>query len=417
VSGAPQTAGAEWRKYWPLVAASTAGMSLAALWTSAFGLMLEPIEAELGWSRAQISTGPVLVSIMTVLFATALGLLVDKLGPRIVVLINVTVLAGAIALLSQVGPAIWQWWAIWVVIGLCSAILPTLCVMPTTQTFNLGRGLAMAIVLSGSGISSFLVPNLGNWLIENYGWRHAFIYLALIWYAVVFTLMFLFMRIPRKSAAPKPEEAQETVAGEELPGLTASQGFRSPVFYTLLLATVIANFVSIGIILNLIPILRSTGLEPATAATVMSLIGIFTIVGRLVGGAVIDRVDARFVAAGTSMAVFALPGMLLAFPGNVATSIVGVVITGLMGGALTPCIAYLTSKHMGPRAYATFYATIMAAMALGVGLGPLAANMVYDATQSYNLVLWAALPLFAIGALLYLSLGPYPQFNRKEEPA
>ena len=57
----------------------------------------------------------------------------------------------------------------------------------------------------------------------------------------------------------------------------------------------------------------------------------------------------------------------------------------------------------------------MAAMSLGVGLGPLAANMVYDATQSYNIVLWAALPLFAIGALLYLSLGSYPDFAKKEQ--
>jgi len=419
VNAAAPPAAAEWRRYWPLVVAATAGMSLAALWTSAFGLMLEPIEQELGWTRAEISTGPVIVSVMTVLFATLLGVVVDKVGPRIVMLVDVTVLCACIALLSQVSADIWQWWAIWTVIGLCCAILPTLCVMPTTQTFNLGRGLAMAIVLSGSGISSFLVPNLGNWLIENYGWRDAFVYLALIWFVVVFTLMALFLRVPKRTPAPKQEKErdQQQVAAGELPGLTAKQGFTSPTFYKLLLATIIANFVSIAIILNLIPILRSTGLEPATAAWVMSLIGIFTIVGRLIGGAVIDRVDARFIAAGTSFLVFTLPAMLLAFPGNVATSVVGVIVTGMMGGAMTPCIAYLTSKHLGPRAYATFYATIMAAMSLGVGLGPYAANMVFDATQSYNLVLWAALPMFTIGALLYLSLGPYPDFTEKEKSA
>jgi len=416
VNAAAPTAGAEWRRYWPLVAAATAGMSLAALWTSSFGLMLEPIQKELGWTRAEISTGPVLVSVMTVCFGTLLGLVVDKVGPRIVVLVDVTVLCAMIALLSQVGSDIWQWWAIWTVIGLCCAILPTLCVMPTTQTFNLGRGLAMAIVLSGSGISSFVVPNLGNWLLEHYGWRDTFFYLALIWYVVVFTLMLLFLRVPRRAtapaASPTPEEAQ--APAEELPGLTAKQGFTSLAFYKLLFATIIANFVSIAIILNLIPILRSTGLEPATAPSVMSLIGIFTIVGRLIGGALIDRFDARFIAAGTSFLVFTLPGMLLAFPGNITTSIVGVVVAGLMGGALTPCIAYLASRHFGPRAYAALYATIMAAMSLGVGLGPLCANLVYDSTQSYELVLWAALPMFTIGALLYLSLGRYPDFSSKD---
>jgi MFS family permease len=394
-------------------------MSLAALWTSAFGLMLEPIEQELGWTREQISTGPVLVSVMTVCFGTLLGLLVDKLGPRIVALVNVTVLCAAIAMLSQVGPQIWQWWAIWVVIGLCSAILPTLCVMPTTQTFNLGRGLAMAIVLCGSGISSFVVPNLGNWLLENYGWRDAFLNLALIWYVVVFTLMLLFLRVPgsKSASAASLTPQTEQPPADELPGLTARQGFTSLSFYKLLFATIIANFVSIAIILNLIPILRSTGLESGTAARVMSLIGIFTIIGRLIGGALIDRFDARHIAAGTSMLIFTLPAMLLAFPGDVTMSIAGVVVGGMMGGAMTPCIAYLASRHFGQRAYATLYATIMAAMSLGVGLGPLAANLIYDSTQSYNPVLWAALPMYTIGALLYLSLGAYPDFATKQKEA
>jgi len=417
LNGATPTAAAEWRRHWTLVAAATSGMSLAALWTSSLGVVMIPIEQDLHWTRAEISSGPVLVSVMTVCFGTLLGLLVDKVGPRIIALANVTVLCGAIALLSQVGPQLWQWWAIWVVIGLCSAILPTLCVMPTTQTFNLGRGLAMAIVLSGSGISSFVVPNLGNWLVEHHGWRLAYVWLAAIWYAVVFTLMLLFLRLPRGEAVAAATQQEQQAPAEELPGLTAREGFTSLAFYKLLFATVIANFVSIAIILNLIPILRWTELTPTTAASVASLIGIFTIVGRLIGGALIDRFDARFIAAATAMLTFTLPGLLLAFPGNVATSIAGVVVTGMMGGALTPCIAFLASRHFGQRAYATLYATIMAAMSLGVGLGPLFANMVYDNTRSYTLVLWAALPMFAIGALLYLGLGHYPDFSKKVKEA
>ncbi|MCB2061573.1 MAG: hypothetical protein R3E09_13015 [Novosphingobium sp.] len=74
-----------------------------------------------------------------------------------------------------------------------------------------------------------------------------------------------------------------------------------------------------------------------------------------------------------------------------------------------------TPLSAGQRAYATLYTTIMAAMSLGVGLGPLTANLVYDRTQSYDLVLWAALPMFTIGALLFLSLGPYPDFTKQEK--
>ena len=64
-----ETAGAEWRRHWPLVAATTGGMSLAALLTSVFGVMLGPIEEELGWTRAQISSGPAVVSMMGLVLA------------------------------------------------------------------------------------------------------------------------------------------------------------------------------------------------------------------------------------------------------------------------------------------------------------------------------------------------------------
>lgn len=393
-------------------------MSLAALSTSAFGVMVVPIEEDFGWSRADISTGPLIVSVMTILFGTLLGMLVDKVGPRVIALANVTLLCGATALLSQIGPQLWQWWAVWVVIGLCSAILPTLCVLPTTRAFDRGRGLAMAFVLSGSGISSFAVPNLGNWLVGEYGWQQAYLNLALIWYAVVFTLMLLFLKLPKDSdASSATHQTGAQKIAMEAPGLTARQAFTSTAFYKLASASVIANFVGIAMVLNLIPIMRWNGLTPTTAAQVASLIGIFTIVGRIIGGGFIDRTDARFIAAGTSIMLFILPAMLLLFPGNVPAAIAGVVTIGLMGGAQSPCIAYLASRHIGQRAYATVYATIMAAMSLGVGLGPLLANLVYDRTQSYTLVLWAALPMFAIGALLFLSLGPYPEFERKEETA
>jgi MFS family permease len=200
-------------------------------------------------------------------------------------------------------------------------------------------------------------------------------------------------------------------------GLTARQAFRSAAFYKLASASIVANFIGIAIILNLIPILRWNQLTPTNAAQVASLVGIFTIVGRVIGGAFIDRIDARFIAGGASFMLVTLPVLLMLFPGNMTAAIVGVITMGLMGGAQSPCIAYLASRHIGQRAYATVYATIMAVMSLGVGLGPLFANLIFDMTQSYSLVMWAALPMITIGALLFISLGAYPDFAKEEEKA
>ena len=83
----PLTAREEWRAHWPLVAATTAAMSLAALPTFTLGVMIAPIEQEFGWTRTQITSGPALVSMMGLLFATLAGTEIQAkmLNPRAVI--------------------------------------------------------------------------------------------------------------------------------------------------------------------------------------------------------------------------------------------------------------------------------------------------------------------------------------------
>jgi len=408
-NGTQPSAMAEWSRNWTLVLAATAGMSLAALATAVFGVMLVPIEQETGWSRTEISLGPSLISFMVICFATLGGFMIDKFGPRQIAIVAVAVLCGITALLSQIGEHIWQWWAAWAVIGLCSAVMPTVWVAPVTNTFNAGRGLAMAVVLCGSGITSLIAPNLANSLVEAYDWRTAYLYLGAIWFVVVFTPVVLFLRMPKK-AAPPPREGQESTSPEQLPGLTAREGFRSLKFYRLLFAAVIANFAGIAMMLNLVPILLETGLSPAAAAGAFSTLGIATIVGRLIGGGLMDRFPAGLIATTASLLMATLPVMILIFPGALMASIIGIFVYGMMGGAIMPSISYLASRHFGQRAFGTLFATIMAAQSIGIGLGPVVANAIFDEVQSYNPVLWGALPLFAIGAFLFATLGPYPVF-------
>lgn len=416
MNGTAPSAAAEWRQHWRLVAAATAGMSLAAVSTSAFGVMVVPIEQDVGWSRTQISGGPLLISATVICVGWFYGMMIDRIGPRPIALFAVAALCAFTALLSQIGTEVWQWWLLWALIGLASAAAPAVWVTSVTRTFNAGRGLAIAVVLSGSGISSFIVPNLASFFVEDYGWRTAYLYLGGIWFAVVFTLVLLFLRLPRSEPAPA-RTGDETPPSETLPGLTARQGLGSAVYYKLLLATVIANFAGIAMLMNLVPIMQSTGLSASSAAFVFSFVGIATIVGRIISGGLLDRFSARIIAATASILMATLPLLLLLFQGSFAAAVVGVCVYGMMGGAMMPSIAYLASRHLGQRAFGTLYAIIMGAMSIGIGLGPMSANFVYDQMQSYSPVLWGTLPLFLIGTLLFLSLGPYPDFTKNEKAA
>src|SRR5690606_17202189 len=123
------------------------------------------------------------------------------------------------------------------------------------------------------------------------------------------------------------------------------------------------------------------------------------------------------IAALASGGAIALPALLLAAPGSTTAAAAGVAIYGLLGGAKVPAVAYLTSRHFGARAFGTLYGAVNTAIALGVGIGPLAANYVYDVTQSYTPVMWTAVPFLALAAVFYLSLGAYPDFTERKADA
>jgi MFS family permease len=403
------TAREEWRKNWTVVAAATSGMSLAALSTSSFGVMVVPIEQDLGWSRTEIASGPTLISLMVISLSTFFGAGVDRFGPRLIGTIAVVVVCGATAAMSRIGHSLWQWWGLWAAIGLGSAVMPTVWLKPVSNSFFAGRGLAMAVVLSGSGISSFIVPRLTNSLVEAYGWRLAYLCLAAIWCAIVLPLVVLFLRGARATPNRAPKEgAAAPLVG--LPGLTVREGFTSPVFYKLLFAAFASTFGGVALVLNLVPILRSTGLTAGVAASVAGVMGIATIAGRVFSGWLLDRFSGSVIAASASGIMIVLPATLLLAPGSIPGSMSAIAIYGMMGGALLPSLAYLASRHLGARSFGTLYGTINAVVSTGVGIGPLLANFIYDRNQSYNPVLWGTVPLFALGALILATLGRYPDF-------
>lgn len=409
----PASAAAEWRAHWTVVLAAAAGVSLSAVSVSSLGVMMEPLEQEFGWSRTQISLGTSLVSFIAVFLATAVGLAIDRLGARFVGIVAATLMCAGVALMSAVAGELWQWWCLWMIVGLSAAAMPTVWLTPVSSLFQSGRGLAVAITLSGSGISTSLVPIIANQLLAEYGWRGAYIGLGAIWAAVVLPLVLLFFRgagRPR-SAGTAQAAAQPATA---LPGLTAREGFASPKFYKLALAAFLSMSAGVALILNLVPVLRYTGLTPATAAAVAGIIGVATITGRIIGGWLMDRISAGTIAALASVGAITLPALLLLLPGSPIAAGIGVGIYGLLGGAKVPAVAYLASRHFGARAFGTLYGAINTAIALGVGLGPLLANYVYDVTKSYTPVMWTAVPFLAVAALFYLSLGPYPDFTKQE---
>jgi predicted MFS family arabinose efflux permease len=412
----PLSALAEWRRYWPLVAATTAGMALASRLTSSFGIMLGPIEQEFGWSRAQISSGPAVVSIMGLFLATPAGYLIDRLGARSSGLLVVLISFVAIAAMSLIGSSIWHWRAAWAIFGVAGAFTSTVWLAPVSTIFHAGRGMAIAITISGTGISAALVPGIAEYFVENHGWRAGFLALGLIWCGVTLPLVWAF--VPRwRSRADDRAAADARSAAEtaQFEGLTRHQGFRSRRFYLLFFASLASAFAAVALILNLVPVLVFTGIDRVNAVAVAGSMGVAAIIGRIVGGLLMDRYDVRTLAVGAVFISILFPASLLALPGVVWAATAGVIAFGLTGGMTMNAIVYLTSTHLGARNFGLFYGAISTTTTVAMGLAPLLANHIYDLTKSYTPVMWAAIPSFLLAALLLALLGPAPHFSAGTE--
>lgn len=393
----------EWRSYGGNLPPAVLGMTLVAVHAYALGVMIGPLEQEFGWSRAEISAGPLVTSIVTLLLAVSGGRLVDRFGPRKIALIGVPFYAAALALISTAGPSLVSWLLLYALLAVALvSVYPSVWTAAIAQRFEKNRGLALAIVLSGTGIASAVVPLLGANLIESYGWRGAYIGLGALSFILVFPLVVLLF------AREKPPERPADLKLAKARPVETTGELVSPKFIRLAIGGVIFSLGATGLGINAVPILMEEGFSLIVAAEVAGLIGIGTITGRIVGGFLLDRIDGRFVAMGCALgALFAAIIFLATDQSRLAASIACLML-GLTAGAEYDACAYLTTRHFSPRHFAALFGLLGGLFGFTSGIAPFIANSLYGVFGNYDGILWAIIPMFVIASLMFLSLGRYP---------
>ena len=395
----------EWRSFWFLPLAAALGYSTSVIHVYSIGPFIGPLQHEFAWSRAQISVGLTVSSFISAILCIPIGMLVDRVGPRRVGLVGVLVMSGAFALLGTTTGTPANWIVLWSVIALGTLFVQaTVWTSAVASRFEASRGLAFAITLSGGSLSATVFPVLATWLIGAHGWRIAFAAMAGIWAGLVFPILFLFFRGSRDT------KREETAAAPSAPlaGVTLSQGLRSPTLYKLLLASALFSFTTIGAVVHFVPILTDRGATPLAAAGVASLVGIFSIAGRLGTGVLLDRFPAHLIGA----VAFLLPiigSLLLLLDGaNPINQSVAAAVIGLTVGSEVDVIAYLAARHFGLKNFGALYGAMVMALSLGTAFGPLAAGALVDRYGSYAPFLMLAMLLMAVSAAALISLGPTP---------
>lgn len=415
MSAEAKTAAQEWRDGWTLVLATFVGFSMLSVMSSSLSMFIEPISREFGWKRAFVPIGFTVTAVITAVLSPAFGVAIDRWGSRRVGLPGIVAAAVAISAMSLATPSQAVWIALWVSYALLAmAVKPTVWTAAVVRRFSAAQGLALGLTLCGTAAANTIIPPLTNWLINEFGWRMAYVWLGTGWGAVTFVLCLLFLH-DAQDRRPVKHSAERTAAQALLPGLNASEAFRSRAIWRVAATSFIIMLLTIGLSIHQIEILGEAGVSRTNAAWLASLAGIAGIAGKLITGALLDRFRANLVA-GLSISATSLAfALLINGIHSPVLIVIAMIVNGYSAGTKLQIASYLTARFAGPRSYGTIYGSMNSVIAMGSGLGPVAAGFAYDATGTYQPFLIAGTIGCLVCGFLLFTLPPYPIWT-KDEP-
>ena len=406
----------EFRNGGRVLAAATIGVGCGAspIPFNVLPAVIGPIHAELGWSFLQISLGITVFGVVASLLAPVYGAAADKWGVRPVAIGSLVAFAATFALFALMPPTLGAWYGLWALVGIVGiGSTPVTWSRAINMWFVRNRGLALGIMLLGTSLAGIIVPQLaqaaiGGRLVGS-GWRAAFPTLALLPLLVATPLALWLFREPTIAERPPGiSDANGNLTGMTLGG--AVRGYRFWVIWASILMVALAYG---GMFINMIQIAGLHGFSPAQGATVMSVMAIGILAGRVITGMLFDRFWAPAVLVPILLGPALACWLVMGTGAPLAQLLAGAVLLGFAAGAESDLIAYLAGRYFGMAHYGKVYGMLYMPFGIGSAISPAIYGAVRDATGSYDAMLAVAIGLFAVGGLLPLTLGRYPDWQVK----
>lgn len=372
-----------------------------------------PLVEEFRWSRALTAGALSFSTIVQGLLSPVTGVLVDRVGPRPVVLTGAVLLASA-SLLAATIQAPWQLYLYTGVLGAMGLVALGWVPMGVllSRWFSERRGRAVGIAFSGMGVGIFVVGPLAQWLIAQVGWRAASATLGAGALLVLVPLVYLGARDPDANGQRAPQLAsfharREDAARERGPRLgpdpTLRAALRTREFWALWAAYFFTPLAVFPVATHQVAFAIDLGFAPMLAATVFGLMGLMSSLGRPAFGIAADRfggpLSATVSFGCTAAGAFALLA-LEASPGA-AWLVAYAVLFGLGFGARGPIITAMASDRFGGRRFGAIYGALNLGNGIGAAVGPWFGGVVHDASGSYRIAFLSSVLFSALASACF----------------
>jgi MFS family permease len=366
----------------------------------AYSVFLVALLREFGWSRSVLAGAFSIFTLVSGGAGPVLGGLADRFGPRRLILAGGLLLGASLWADSLITEA----WHLYLTFGLLTAVAVatagwTPAVVMVQRQWRARLGLALGIAGSGVGLGIFLVVPLCQALIDGFGWRWAFRVLAALCVLWILPATYLAIHdappLPGEPVAHGPEGRPS--GGDD----SLAQALANPSFRLIGLAVFLGSICSQTLHVHQAAFLVDHGLPAMTAASVISVVGAASILGKTGGGWVSDHLSRELVYALGMIGMIVGVGVLwLVALAPSAWLALGYAVLFGVGYSVTAFIvpAMMSDRFRGPHFGSIFGATQVAS-ALGSALGAWLAGRIFDATGSYAIAFALAAAAAGVAAM------------------
>jgi MFS family permease len=360
-----------------------------------FGLWLQPITQEMGWTRENFAFALAVQNLSWGVFGIFAGMAADRFGAFRVLLLG--------ALLYAAGLAGMAWSPTPLVFTLTAGLLIGAAQAGTTYAVIYGvigrqipaekRSWAMGVAAAAGSFGQFLMVPVEGWLIADFGWQSALLILG----AAVLLIMplALFLREPGFVGGVAPKREQTIVQA-------LREAFRYRSFQLLMAGYFVCGFQVVFIGVHMPSYLKDNGLSPQVASYALALIGLFNVIGTYAAGALGQRFPKRFILSFIYIARAVAISVFLIVPLSPASVYVFSAVMGVLWLSTVPPTNAVVAQIFGVAHLSMLGGFVFFSHQIGSFMGVWLGGVLYDQTGSYNIVWYIAIALGVFAALINL---------------
>ena len=370
-----------------------------------YGVFINPLIEEFGWSRAAISGASSLSFFLMGLIGIIVGRLNDKIGPRKVMLVTSCFIGLGFFLTSKTQSILHLYLFYGVLVGIGLSSIDVIALSTTARWFVKKRGIVTGLVKVGTGAGQLIVPLTASLLITGFGWRISFMVIGIFGMILLLLISRLLHRDPEKMGIDSKEKVSSKIDSKVLKAIDLSfgQAIRTYQFWLIFIVNFVVIYCLLIVLVHIVPYARDLGLSASKAAGVLSTIGGVSMLGRFATGLFIDRFNSRLsMIFSFLLLIFTL--LWLQIADELWMIYLFAAFYGIAHGGFFTAISPIVAEYFGTDAHGVLFGVIVFSGCFGGSIGPVLAGHIFDVTGSYSPAFWLStfIALLGLGFILLL---------------